>query len=163
MAAADLTAARARELYRYDPESGLLYRRHASGEKTGKARSNGYLVVLADGRQYSVHRLIWLIVHGAWPVGVIDHINSIKTDNRLCNLRDVSHAENMHNQRGARGYYFNKVDGTYNVTIGVDGKAVYVGAYKTAAAARAAYLAAKTTHHPTAPFFDTGPIVGQLV
>lgn len=98
MADSNLTAARARELYRYDAASGILYRRHATREKVGKAKSNGYLVVGVDGKNYQAHRVIWLIVHGKWPDGDIDHLNRIKTDNRLENLRDVSHKVNARNR-----------------------------------------------------------------
>lgn len=97
MASGDLTAARARELYRYDPDTGILWRRHARGEKTGRAKSNGYLVVCVDGRNYQTHRVIWLMTYRKWPTGNIDHINRVKTDNRLSNLRDVSQALNMRN------------------------------------------------------------------
>lgn len=92
-----LTAIEARQLFRYDPSTGVLYRRHASGERVGAAKSNGYLVVSVRAKNYQVHRLIWLMVHGKWPDGDIDHINRIKTDNRITNLRDVSHQANMRN------------------------------------------------------------------
>jgi len=43
------------------------------------------------------HRVAWAIVYGAWPEGVIDHINGDPSDNRIANLRDVTHAVNMRN------------------------------------------------------------------
>jgi hypothetical protein len=43
------------------------------------------------------HRVAWAIVHGAWPSQSIDHINGFRDDNRLANLRDVSHGDNMRN------------------------------------------------------------------
>lgn len=98
MADPDLTAARARELFRYDAETGVLYRRHAYGERVGTAKSNGYLVVGVGGKNYQTHRVIWLMVHGKWPSGDIDHLNRIKTDNRLDNLRDVAHHVNSRNR-----------------------------------------------------------------
>lgn len=92
-----LTAQQARDLFRYDRNTGLLYRKHAIGDKTGKAKSNGYLVVGVGGRTYQTHRLIWLIMTGEWPKHNIDHINRIKTDNRWVNLRDVPQKINSRN------------------------------------------------------------------
>lgn len=96
-----LTLATARKLFRYDPLTGILYRQHARGEKVGSATSNGYLVVSVHGKQYQVHRLVWFITYGKWPIGNIDHLNRIKTDNRLSNLRDVTQQVNAMNSSTA--------------------------------------------------------------
>ena len=48
------------------------------------------------------HRLAWFWVHGAWPVGVIDHIDGVTTNNAIANLRDVDHALNMQNLKTAK-------------------------------------------------------------
>jgi hypothetical protein len=43
---------------------------------------------------------------------VIDHINMVKSDNRICNLREVAHCDNLRNsdqkpgKTGVRGVYF---------------------------------------------------------
>jgi len=50
-----------------------------------------------DGKAYGQHRVAWLLVHGYWPYE-IDHVNGIKMDNRLCNLRAVSSSENSRNK-----------------------------------------------------------------
>ncbi len=96
-------------MFSYDPATGVLLRigilaEHAYvtrkrwlGKPAGTLRG-GYLCLNNSGKAYKVHRIIWLMVHGDWPVGDIDHINGIKDDNRLCNLRDVSRAENMRNK-----------------------------------------------------------------
>lgn len=47
-----------------------------------------------NGRKHRIKPL----THGEWPKGYIDHINRIKTDNRPCNLRDVSAQINRHNR-----------------------------------------------------------------
>ena len=62
---------------------------------------DGYLVGRIDGRRYFAHRVIWALYHGKWP-RVIDHINQVKTDNRLCNLREVSVAQNNRNRAKQR-------------------------------------------------------------
>jgi hypothetical protein len=59
----------------------------------------GYLRGNIDGRFISAHRVIWAMVFGEWPEDEIDHVNGVRTDNRLCNLRAVSKAENARNKR----------------------------------------------------------------
>lgn len=60
---------------------------------------NGYLHGRIWGRGYLAHRVIWALATGEWPTDQIDHINGNRSDNRLCNLRSVSHAENAMNVR----------------------------------------------------------------
>lgn len=53
---------------------------------------------------FFVHRVIWLLSHGSWPVGEIDHANRIKADNRIENLRDVTRSENERNKARRPSY-----------------------------------------------------------
>ena len=157
----DLTAERLRELFSYDPETGfftLLKRRMGSRQKVGHIQDQlhkGYVCATIDGHQYRCHRLAWLYIHGVWPNQSIDHINGIKTDNRILNLRDVSHSVNMQNIKtvnatsttgvlGAQKDY----KGRFKSLIQVDGKKRYLGYFKTAEEANQAYLKAKREHHP---------------
>ena len=93
MAIANITASRLRELVSYDVDTGKFtrlvdsYRRTAvAGSVPGNVFKNGYIYISLDATRYLAHRLAWLYVHGRWPVGQIDHINMIRTDNRLCNF-----------------------------------------------------------------------------
>ena len=83
----------------YCPTTGAM--RWKSGRLAG-GEKNGYLRINIFGSPIYVHRIAWLIVHGAWPVGVVDHINRDRMDNRAVNLRDVSPTENARN-KGRRG------------------------------------------------------------
>jgi hypothetical protein len=65
-------------------------------------KTTGYMRVNFDGKVHYVHRLVWALSHGELPNGFIDHINGIKTDNRISNLRVVDNRENMQNVRHAR-------------------------------------------------------------
>lgn len=58
----------------------------------------GYLRVRTKLGHKMVHRIIWETFNGDIPDGYeIDHINTIKTDNRLYNLRLVTPKENKNN------------------------------------------------------------------
>ena len=100
-----LSQAEAQRLLAYDPETGsLTWRmpglgRGAVGRQAGSFSPGGYRDVHIHGRNYKVHRLIWLYVHGRWPTHEIDHKNGDRADNRLTNLREATRRQNTHNIR----------------------------------------------------------------
>lgn len=158
-------AAELRRNFNYDPETGLFTRIRASGgAKIGdvpSAGSEGYVRIRLCGKTFGAHRLAWLWVYGELPERDLDHINGIKSDNRITNLRDVSHAINTANLVGPQenntsGYLgVTRHKGKWRAQISVDGKMRYVGLFASAEAAHQAYLDAKATHHPSA-FLVTG-------
>ena len=70
---------------------------HRAGLEAGTAKS-GYIRINFKGNIVCAHRLAWVLHYGAWPVGVIDHINRDRADNRIVNLRDVTPTENARNK-----------------------------------------------------------------
>ena len=108
-----------------------------SGAETFKNNVNGYLCGTIFGMKHRTHRVIWAMHYGEWPKGQIDHINRDKTDNRVCNLRDVSQTENQRNRpknknntSGHNGIYTmsNKRDGDFWAAhIQVDGENIHLG------------------------------------
>ena len=88
--------------YRYDTATGKLINRKWNREYPGVIdKSNGYVRVWVyfQGEQFKLwkHRLVFFLVHRRFPKE-IDHINGIKTDNCIENLREVSHSENEVNK-----------------------------------------------------------------
>ena len=69
------------------------------GDIAGSVHPQGYIVIYVKGKPYKAHRLVWLHIHGNLPTGQIDHINGVKGDNRLSNLRDVSVSDNQKNAK----------------------------------------------------------------
>ena len=139
-------------LFLYDEISGKLLNRinRSSNSKVGEEAGfyvDGYRVVEIAGKPYKVHRIIWCMVTGSWPKEQIDHINGIKNDNRLINLREVSAKENSYNRaKGTRntsgtvGVYLHKETGRWRAMIRVDQKLIHLGLFKTKAAAIAARI-----------------------
>lgn len=98
-----LTAEKLRGLLHYDQETGIFTRKVRTsnrvkvGDTTGSLDGNGYLLISILSRKHQAHRLAWLYVYGNWPEDQIDHINRIRADNRICNLRGVTHKQNGQN------------------------------------------------------------------
>lgn len=104
----NLTQERLREFLHYDPESGAFWWKvpssiRARGERAGSlAGASGYRRISIKKKSYAAHRLAWLYIYGTWPTNEIDHINGVRDDNRIKNLRDVSGAENLANREKGR-------------------------------------------------------------
>jgi hypothetical protein len=107
----NITQARLKELLHYDLDTGIfrwkIYRNGSAkqGKIAGTKSKLNYLQININDHTYLGHRLAWLYVYGYFPEHGIDHINRIKTDNRIKNLREVS---NQCNIRNAKIYTTNK-------------------------------------------------------
>ncbi len=159
-----LTQSRLRELFDYDPETGVFTRKLSrggkamTGAKVGNYAGGGYLKVNLNKRNEYLHRLAWVITYGVWPAGVVDHINGIKDDNRIANLRDVTRSANQHNMPsrtnnwiGCPGVSWSTSASKWRARITLDRKEIHLGSFANLAEAIAARHAAKTIYHPTAP------------
>ncbi len=133
------------ELTVYDPISGELYwktRHHPAVRedlKVGRPCKNHavyYKIVLFRGFGFQVHRVIWQKVTGTKP-DVIDHINGNGIDNRMCNLRSVTNAENLKNSKRVReqgrtqGVVWDKYDNRWRARTLGEKQARTIGLFKT--------------------------------
>lgn len=103
MADANLNASRLRELFDYDPTTGIFtYRvsckRMQAGSIAGNITPRGYVRICIENKKYQAHRLAWLHSTGEWPELLIDHIDGNPANNRLANLRLASSAQNNRNR-----------------------------------------------------------------
>lgn len=69
------------------------------GKEAGNLREDGYLRVGILGKYIYIHRLAWLYMHGTTPANDLDHINGVRSDNRMSNLREATREENGKNQK----------------------------------------------------------------
>lgn len=98
-----LSAKDLRELIDYNESTGVFqWKKPRRGIQTNKPLGSdngfGYLRITVLGKSYYAHRLAWLYVYGKWPKNEIDHINGVKNDNKIKNLRDVSGIANLQNK-----------------------------------------------------------------
>ena len=149
-----------RQLLRYEPETGKLFwkereprfcvtsdprgpewvakrwNKRLSGKEALTAKNNGYRVGPILGRMVPAHRVAWALHCGEWPTGQIDHINGIRDDNRIANLRDVSAAENGRNQKaphdntsGVIGVGWDQARGKWKASINTRGRTHHLGRF----------------------------------
>jgi hypothetical protein len=130
----------------YDPLTGHITRR---GKRAGTVVTNGYRQVTVQGKRYMEHRLAWYLYYGKWPEQTLDHINGIRTDNRICNLRDVSMRENVLNHQHPRkrsglpkGVFLSKDGKRYRAQAYKNGKRTYLGTFDSPEQAHQTYLEA---------------------
>jgi hypothetical protein len=157
MTTTQLTQARLQDLVKYDRDTGIFTwnmtrRRCRSGDKAGCSMQNGYAGIRLDDTLYTAHRLAWLYVHGEWPARQLDHVNGVRADNRLCNLREATNAQNAQNRKrvdnksGFPGV--RKENSKWLAEIKVDYKPIRLGLFTTPEAAHDVYLKAKQELHP---------------
>lgn len=148
-----LTVERLKQVLAYNPADGAFTwisktSKNATdlvGKTAGAVDSTGYIRIWIDGKRYVAHRLAWLYMTGDWPSNLVDHRDTIKTNNVWSNLREATNSENK-----ANGKSYKKTSG---LPKGVrrngnkfSGQAVhnyknhYCGSFDTPEEAHAAYV-----------------------
>ena len=124
-----------------------------SGMRAGRTDTHGYRQVTFKGKPYLEHRLIWLYHYGVWPKDQIDHINHIRNDNRIENLREATNQQNQFNRRSVKGsssvhkgVYWYPNYSKWLVKYTRDGKQYHVGYFTDELEAAKAYKNAVKNH-----------------
>lgn len=143
------------EILDYEQSSGLLFWRkreakwfsteasanawnakHAGKRVAESKYGRGYSFVYIMGKKMMAHRVIWAMVRGKWPSGVIDHIDRNPRNNRISNLRDVTQSENLQNQSkrksesGETGVSWDQRRSRWVARIGSDKKGIFLGHFR---------------------------------
>lgn len=159
-----LTQRRLQELLHYDPDIGVFTWR-VNASSTGRAgttagcrkSSNGYIVIRVDGKLYLAHRLAFLYMEGRFPPSLIDHRDTVKSNNRWTNLRCATQSENQQNRiyaqannrrSGLLGVYWSEQRGAWGAKVVIEKKQHHAGFHATPELAHQAYLALKRKLHP---------------
>jgi hypothetical protein len=127
-----------------------------AGKPVKAQQHRGYLLFQINDEarhNVSVHRVIWALAHGRWPLDQIDHRNGDRSDNRLMNLREATSAENHQNVRlrPMQGAWLDARKGRFEAKISVNGKQMWLGYFATREKAHFAYLEARSKLHPFQP------------
>ena len=150
-------------LLMYDPETGLFTWKVSrggvrAGTQAGYDSGRGYIIIRVLGRNYYAHRIAFLLMTGQWPEYQIDHINGNRSDNRFCNLRPATPAENRQNSEkrevassGYIGVHYSNRSNRWIAKIQVRGKVTHLGTFVTEEEAAEAYIKAKKQLHKFQP------------
>ena len=156
-----VTQEKLKELFSYNAKTGHLTWKVSPNNSVkvgdragGKNKLTNYRQLWVDRKNYKEHRLIWLLVNGSFPVDCIDHINGIKDDNRISNLREANHSQNNINQciqsnntSGFKGVSYSKTRNKYEAYISTNRKRKHLGYFTTKEEAHTAYCEASLKYH----------------
>lgn len=113
------TVERIRELFNYDPETGIFTTKKSrkcgqgeAGRTVGAKDARGHLFARVDGKHFKLHRLAWVYMTGEWPANMIDHKDRVGDNNAWSNLRECTNGENQMN----KGPHVNNRLGVKNVS-----------------------------------------------
>ena len=148
-----LTQKRLKELFTYEPETGLFTRIARTGSRgnlgpvAGCLNDQGYLIIGIDAKEFRAHRLAWLYMTGEWPTPECDHLDLDRANNKWANLRSATRSQNGANKRarrdnkaGIKGVCWDKQTRKWRAQLQANGKRINIGRFDCPAAAHFAYL-----------------------
>ena len=112
---------------------------------------SGYLRTCINYKSYRIHRLIFMMHHGYLPKQ-IDHINGIKDDNRIENLRAATQSQNLFNRTltksntsGVKNVTFEQ--NKYRVRLRINKKLINIGTFDNLELAELVAIEARDKYH----------------
>ena len=164
-----------RQIIDYDPETGEMtwlprtaemfggcapeqcadwFNKNMAGKIAGGVGPRGYRMLEISGKNFRAARVAWAIAHGRWPSDQIDHINCIRSDDRLSNLREATAHQNARNKSasvrnatGVKGVHFERSKNKFMAQVRANGEYVFRRRFKTLEEAAAAYAEAARQYH----------------
>jgi hypothetical protein len=135
--------------FEYCPLTGEFTRKR-NGKPTGRRTNQGYFVIVINSRLYFRHRLAWQWMYGDLDENTqIDHINRIRGDDRICNLRKATSRQNHFNKSpsktntsGYKGVCFELRKNRWKAQITINGKVTHLGYFFDPISASEAYVKA---------------------
>lgn len=131
------------EIFQYNQDGTLTNK--ISGHTYHNKNREGYIRIRIFNKEFRAHRIIWEMFNGPIPEGMlVDHINGIKDDNRIENLRLATRTQNNINSihkgaaSGHKGITLNP-SGKYRARISKGGVTYSLGTFKTIEEAIEAY------------------------
>ena len=141
-----------KELFVYHPDSGWFTNKSSrgrakSGARAGAETGHGYRRIIIDYVKHYEHHLAWLYVYGEYP-DEVDHVNGVRNDNRIVNLRLCTRSQNNFNTQsytgtaGLSGAYLDKRSRQWYSKIQFGGQQKFLGIFPSPEDAHQAYLKA---------------------
>ena len=149
-----------RENIKYDSETGYLwwnklpegkYTRRLLDKPAGFVHNTeGYVLLnlrLPSGTTVCrAHRIAWFLYYGSWPKDLLDHINGIKDDNKIKNLREATKNQNEMNKKKRsdcsskyKGVCWSKEKQKWTSYIRINRRRKHLGVYASEEEAAGAY------------------------
>lgn len=137
------------ELLRYCPSSGVFTRKVSlspmvSVGDTAGSLVRGYVELYVDGERYLGHNLAWFYVYKVWPHKKLDHIDRVKSNNAISNLRLATTSQNgancgprRNNLLGFKGV--TKHNEKFKEAIMVNRRRIHLGVFSSAKDAARSY------------------------
>lgn len=148
MKAKNIEVPHLKEILHYDENTGLFTwkvnmngrsTKCCAGSRAGTKQNTGYVQISIGNVRYSAHRLAWVYIHGSIDQNlIIDHINRVRNDNRIDNLRLVTHSVNNSNRELNKnsvskhsGVIWNKSKSKWQVSIRINGRKFSCGNFSS--------------------------------
>ena len=144
-----------REKFHYDPDTGRIthindkIQRKHRGQEAGYINDQGYRMIILKNWRYRAHWIAWMYMYGEWPAGRLDHVNRIRDDNRISNLRVANTSQNNANravragtETGLKG--IRRMRDGWQARIDYEGRHFHLGTFNDVECAKAAYGGAAT-------------------